>query len=237
MARILVVDDDKKTVATIALYLRNEGHTVLEAYDGGTAVERFRVEAPDLLILDLMLPGIDGIDIARLVRLDSDVPVIMLTARTFEDDRLAGFAAGADDYISKPFSPRELVARVNAVLRRTGAEHPDDVITIGPLTIDTGAHDVRVDGMHVKLTPTEFRLLEALARRPGRVFTRNEIVDRVFGRAYPGLERSVDTHLSNLRGKLHSRSAPDVIVTVHGVGYKLQIPAKEAGNGPHDDEA
>ena len=224
MATILVVDDDRKTVATIALYLRADGHSVVEAYTGSEAVEAFRTHTPDLVILDLMLPGIDGIDIARLLRLDSDVPVIMLTARTFEDDRLAGFSAGADDYVTKPFSPRELVARVDAVLRRTRRDEPDETITIHGMTIDAGSHEVRVDDRPVQLTPTEFRLLLALARRPGRVFPRGELVERVFGSAYPGVERSIDTHLSNLRRKLAAASRPDTIATVHGVGYKLQPP-------------
>lgn len=224
MATILVVDDDRKTVETIALYLRNDGHAVVESYSGTGAVEQFRRHDPDLVILDLMLPGIDGIDIARLFRLDSNVPVIMLTARTFEEDRLEGFAAGADDYVTKPFSPRELVARVAAVLRRTGAAEPDEVIAIDGLTIDAGAHEARVDDEQLPLTPTEFRLLQALARRPGRVFPRGELVERVFGSAYPGVERSIDTHLSNLRRKLARTSLSDLIVTVHGVGYKLQAP-------------
>ena len=231
MARILVVDDDPKTVTTISLYLSHEGHTVIEAFDGSSAVEKFRSERPDLVVLDLMLPGIDGVDIARLVRLDSDVPVIMLTARTLEEDRLAGFAAGADDYVTKPFSPRELVARVAAVLRRTGREQEEGSITIGPLTIDTAGHDVFVDGTSVRLTPTEFSILHTLARSPGRVFSRAEIVERVFGRSYPGLDRSVDTHLSNLRQKLHSSAAPEIIRTVHGVGYKLQAPEGERDAG------
>jgi DNA-binding response OmpR family regulator len=222
MARILVVDDDRKTVSTIALYLRNDGHTVVEAYDGTQAVERFRTGAPDLLILDLMLPGIDGIDVARLVRLDSDVPVIMLTARTFEEDRLTGFGAGADDYVTKPFSPRELVARVNAILRRSREREPEQLVTVGNVTIDVTAHEVRVDGNPLRLTPTEFRVLETLARTPGRVFSRNDIVERVFGTAYPGVDRSIDTHLSNLRQKLQAASARVPIRTVHGVGYKLQ---------------
>lgn len=222
MARILVVDDDRKTVATIALYLTNSGHTVDEAYSGSEAMEQFRAHPPDLLILDLMLPGIDGIDIARLVRLDSDIPVIMLTARTFESDRLDGFAAGADDYVTKPFSPRELVARVEAILRRSAPRAHDTTMRLGPVYIDAASHEVLVDGRPVRLTRTEFRVLETLAQRPGQVFPRSELVRRVFGDSYAGLDRSIDTHVSNLRQKLHAGGAPGMIETVHGVGYKLQ---------------
>jgi len=222
MARILVVDDDRKTVATIALYLTNSGHTVVEAYSGGEAVEQFRAQQPDLLILDLMLPGIDGIDIARLVRLDSGVPVIMLTARTFESDRLAGFAAGADDYVTKPFSPRELMARVDAILRRSAPRDHDQALSIGPVSIDVASHEVWVHDLPVRLTRSEFRVLETLARHRGQVFPRSELVRRVFGEAYAGLDRSIDTHVSNLRQKLDAGGAAGLIETIHGVGYKLR---------------
>lgn len=223
MARILVVDDDRKTVATIALYLRNSGHTVFVAYSGGEAVERFRAQPIDLIILDLMLPGIDGIDVSRLVRLDNDVPVVMLTARTFESDRLAGFAAGADDYVTKPFSPRELVARVDAILRRSAPRTPDGALSIGSVSIDVASHEVTVNDQPVRLTRSEFRVLETLARHPGQVFQRGELVRRVFGETYAGLDRSIDTHVSNLRQKLQAEGASDLIDTIHGVGYKLRV--------------
>lgn len=221
-----MVDDDRKAVSTIALYLEHDGHTVLEAYSGTGALECVRRDAPDLIILDLMLPGIDGFDIARLLRLDSDVPIIMLTARTFEEDRIAGFEAGADDYVTKPFSPRELVARVNAVLRRSHGAEREAAIRVGRITVDPGAHEVYVGKVRVQLTRTEFRVLETLAREPDRVFGRSQIVERVFGSGYAGLDRSVDTHLSNLRRKLDDAGAGDAIETVHGVGYRLR-----AGSG------
>jgi len=222
MARILVVDDDRKTVATIALYLRNSGHTVVEAYSGSEAVELYRAQSPDLIVLDLMLPGIDGTDVSRLVRLDSDVPVIMLTARTFESDRLAGFAAGADDYVTKPFSPRELIARVEAILRRSAPTIHDQALSIGPVSIDVASHEVWVRDLPVRLTRSEFRVLETLARHPGQVFPRGELVRRVFGESYAGLDRSIDTHVSNLRQKLHAAGVHGLIETIHGVGFKLR---------------
>jgi DNA-binding response OmpR family regulator len=222
MARILVVDDDLKTARTVALYLEHEGHTVLQVHDGMRAVEVARSEKPDLIVLDVMLPQLDGLDVARLVRTDSAVPIIMVTARTQEEDSLVGFSAGADDYVRKPFSPRELVARVRVMLRRAptdaGAQKQD---RIGSLQVDHDSHLIRWAETPIHFTPTEFRLIEVLATHPGRVFPRSELIDRVMGISYPGVERSIDTHIANARKKFRAVAGSDVILTVHGVGYKL----------------
>jgi DNA-binding response OmpR family regulator len=222
MARILVVDDDTKTVRTITLYLEEEGHQVVQATDGMRAVSSFREREPDLIVLDLMLPHVDGLHVAELVRMDSDVPILMLTAKTLEDDTLAGFAAGADDYVTKPFSPRELMARVAALLKRTTASRrPKETIAHGRLVVDRHSHEVRCRERSISLTKTEFRLLEVFVEQPERVFPRSELVDRVFGSDYPGIDRSIDTHLSNLRRKLGQCGEDSLITTVHGVGYRL----------------
>jgi DNA-binding response OmpR family regulator len=224
VATILIVDDDKKAVATIGLYLRNEGHTILEAYSGAEAIDRFRDHAPDLIVLDLMLPTIDGIDVAKLVRLESSVPIIMVTARGFEDDKLTGFAAGADDYVVKPFSPRELAARVRALLRRSnGEEEAYDLLETGDLRIDPGRREVSWRGRQIRCTRTEFDVLTVLARSPGRVFSRSQLVAKVFGEEYQGADRSIDTHISGIRKKLGA-DAESLLQTVHGVGYRLQDP-------------
>ncbi|MFP4376250.1 MAG: response regulator transcription factor [Spirochaetales bacterium] len=222
MARILVVDDDPKTVRTITLYLENEEHEVIAAGDGMRALTALRNHQPDLIVLDLMLPQVDGLHVAELVRMDSDVPILMLTAKTLEEDTLAGFAAGADDYVTKPFSPRELVARVHALLRRSATVRPiKERLDYGPLTIDKHSHEVLCNEQAVALTRTEFRLLEVFVEQPDRVFPRNELVDRVFGSDYPGIDRSIDTHLSNLRRKLGNCGEDSFIKTIHGVGYRL----------------
>jgi DNA-binding response OmpR family regulator len=222
--RILVVEDDPKTLDSVRLYLEHAGFEVIPAIDGRTALQlATAVPAPDLLVLDRMLPHVDGLTICRTVRERSDVPIILLTARTTEEDRLEGLDEGADDYISKPFSPRELVARVRAVLRRFPAgarERP--AIAIAGLSIDPARHEVRVRGGIVALTPREFLLLETLARAPGRAFTREDLATRAFGHEYGALERTIDAHVLNLRRKIERDPArPKLICTVFGVGYRF----------------
>jgi DNA-binding response OmpR family regulator len=217
-ARILVVDDDAKTVAAVRLYLEHGGYLVDVASDGPTALEKARATpSPDLVVLDRMLPGLDGIAICRLLQRESKLPVILLTARTTEADRLEGLDVGADDYVSKPFSPRELVARVRAVLRRTRGDE-DGPLEAGVLRIDPARREVTVAGRPVELTPREFALAAALARRPGRVFTRQELRNRAFGPDSDALDRTVDAHVMNLRRKLGEAVR---VETVFGVGYKL----------------
>ena len=221
-ARILVVDDDAKTVASVRLYLEHAGYAVETAGDGRAALERARADPPpDLVVLDRMLPHLDGMAVCRLVRAESGIPVILLTARTSEADRLEGLDLGADDYVSKPFSPRELVARVRAVLRRTQPEETETV-AVGALAIDTARREVSVGGRGVSLTPREFAILIALARAPGRVFSREALRDRAFGAASDALDRTVDAHIVKLRRKLKAASAEaPPVETVFGVGYRL----------------
>jgi DNA-binding response OmpR family regulator len=215
--RILLVEDDPKTRETVALYLRREGHEVVTAGDGVRALEAAHEHEPHLVVLDLMLPRMDGLAVCRALRESPLRPgIIMVTARTTEDDKLTGLDLGADDYVTKPFSPRELMARVRAVLRRASEE---DVISAGEIAVDRVRREVRVHDVEVTLTPTEYRLLEALVRAPGRTFTRQELVERAFGDDYDGLDRTVDVHVKNLRRKLGD--AGNVITTVFGVGYKL----------------
>jgi two-component system alkaline phosphatase synthesis response regulator PhoP len=219
---VLVVDDDAKTVAAISLYLERAGFETIAAYDGRRALEAARIESPDLVVLDLMLPLVDGREVCRRLRAESAVPIVMLTARATEEDVLAGLDLGADDYVAKPFSPRELVARVRAVLRRAPPAtepEPPPLLTAGDVAIDPRARAVSVAGRDVHLTPAEFKLLEALVRAPGRAFTRAELAERAFGWDYEGLDRTVDAHVKNLRKKLGTSGSR--IATVYGVGYKL----------------
>jgi len=221
---ILVVDDDKKTVDLLRLYLEREKYRVLAAYDGQQALMLARQKYPSLVILDWMLPKVDGLDVCRILRAESNVPIIMLTAKATEEDTLQGLDLGADDYVTKPFSPRELVARVRVMLRRAYAqEEPPEELHIGPLLIDFRAHEVWLDRERIDLTPKEFRLLETLAREPGRAFSRLELVQRVFGLDYEGFERTVDVHMMNLRKKIEpSPNEPIYLQTVYGVGYKFR---------------
>jgi DNA-binding response OmpR family regulator len=228
--RILVVDDDKKIVELVSLYLRRDGYGVLAAYDGREALDLARQKQPDLVVLDLLLPELDGREVCRILRAESRVPIIMLTARSTDDDKLVGLELGADDYITKPFNPRELVARIRAVLRRsTPDEERQQDLEFGDLQISYVRHEVRVRGAAASLTPTEFRLLEALAGEPGRAFSRSDLLDRAFGYDYEGLERTVDVHIMNLRRKIEADSAhPRLIVTVPGIGYRFEgdrVPA------------
>ena len=222
--RILVVDDEAGIRELVGTYLRNEGFDVEEAADGEQALEMFRNQEFDLLVLDLRLPGLDGYDVLREIRRDSSVYVIVLTARSEEADKLIGLELGADDYVTKPFSPRELVARVRAVLRRRrdGAVSDDEQMRFGGLVVDVGRHEVRVDDAPVELTNLEFELLASLAGAPGRVFTRRQLIERVWGWDFYGDERLVDVHVRNLRKSLgDSADDPRFVGTVRGVGYKL----------------
>ncbi|MEP7356229.1 MAG: response regulator transcription factor [Anaerolineales bacterium] len=223
--KILVVDDDKKTVDLVRLYLEKDGYRVLCAYDGQQALELARHKQPDLLVVDLMLPKMDGLDLCRILRAETSVPIILLTARTTEDDKLLGLDLGADDYVTKPFSPRELLARIRAVLRRAGATatpaEPESA-HYRDLAVDFQSRAVAVRGQPVRLTPKEYKLLEILMRQPNRAFTRLELLEGAFGFDYEGLERTVDVHLMNLRRKIEPDLAqPVYILTVYGVGYKF----------------
>jgi two-component system alkaline phosphatase synthesis response regulator PhoP len=224
---ILVVDDEPQIVELVSDYLKQAGYRVLTTRDGQTALTLARHEHPDLIVLDLMLPGgPDGLDVCRRLRQDlslADVPIIMLTARTEETDRLIGLELGADDYVTKPFSPREVVARVRAVLRRArGSVQPSGVIRAGELAVDLTNRSVTVAGEPVSLTPTEFDLLAVMARDPGRPFTRAQLLDLVYDVAYAGYDRAVDSHIKNLRRKIEpDPREPRYVLTVYGVGYKL----------------
>ena len=221
--KILVIEDDAVVANTTALYLREDGFEVVTAHDGNTGLELASAGDVSLIVLDLMIPGISGIEICRRVRKSSAVPILMLTARVSEEDRLTGFDAGADDYVPKPFSPREIVARARALLRRAGTSPANarPALEIGDLQIDLWAKQVRVGGRLEAVTSTEFRLLSVLAGSPGRVFSRSELVARVFGPDYDGFDRTIDAHITNLRKKLESGSEPRYILTVHGLGYRL----------------
>lgn len=226
--KILVVDDDRKTVALVKLYLERDGCTVLCAYDGTTALSLARREKPEVIVLDLMLPGVDGGQICSTLRAESDVAILMLTARATLEDRIAGLDLGADDYLVKPFSPRELVARVKAVMRRLPSEAlfrgPEEIVR-NDVCINTRTREVRVRGRLVNLTPVEFRLLTVLAGEPGRVFTREQLVIKVFGHDYDGLDRAIDVHVMRLRRKVEPDPADSpYLKTVYGVGYTFQAP-------------
>jgi DNA-binding response OmpR family regulator len=222
-AKILVVDDETKIVKLVRAYLEQAGYTVVVAEDGQTALIQSRREKPDLVILDLGLPGIDGLDVARTLRREGDTPIIMLTARVDDTDRIIGLELGADDYVSKPFNPRELVARVRAVLRRTtGTAPPVEILRGGDLILDVTAHLATLAGQPLDLTPTEFDLLQVFMQSPGRAFTRLDLLDRVQGDAYEGYERTIDAHVKNLRAKLGDDPRhPRYVQTVYGVGYKF----------------
>ena len=220
---ILVVDDAPKIVKQARDYLEKGGFRVVVTGDGGTALALARHQRPDLVVLDLNLPGMDGLDVCRALRRESDVPIIMLTARVEETDRLIGLELGADDYITKPFSPRELVARVRAVMRRVrGGVRQPGLIRVGNLEIDIHGHRVTRAGETIDLTRSEFNLLVLLAQHPGQTFTRAQLLDRLHGVAYDGYDRSVDAHVKNLRRKLEpDPSEPHYVLTVYGVGYKF----------------
>jgi DNA-binding response OmpR family regulator len=223
MTTVLVVEDEIEIARVVRDYLRNAGFEVIVVGDGGSAVASVRSSKPDLLVLDLGLPGSDGLDVAREIRRWSSTPIVMLTARGDETDRIVGLELGADDYVVKPFSPKELVARVRAVLRRTRtAERGDEVLRAGEVEVDTGRMRASVSGTQVELTPTEFQLLATLVREPGRVFTRSQLLDAVHGVAIESYERAIDAHVKNLRRKIEpTPSEPRYLLTVHGVGYRF----------------
>jgi DNA-binding response OmpR family regulator len=219
-SRVLVVDDNVRTQEAIGLYLRHAGYAVDVAGTGPEALALAADRTPDLIVLDLMLPGLGGLDVCRALRERTDVPIIMVTARTTEEDKLEGLRCGADDYVTKPFSPRELVARVATVLRR--ARPVARAIQAGRVSIDLTSREVRRDGEVVPTTPAEFRLLEVLASTPGRAWTRADLAARAFGHGYEALDRTIDAHVMNLRRKLeHDRTRPALIQTVFGVGYRF----------------
>ncbi|MFD7551866.1 response regulator transcription factor [Streptomyces sp. NPDC059578] len=223
-ARILVAEDDAKHAGLIRIYLEQDGHAVHVAGDGRAALDRARTARPDLVVLDVMLPGIDGLDICRILRAESDVPILLVTARTTEEDILLGLDLGADDYLTKPCSPRELAARVRALLRRSGKATDGEpaVLRVGGMEVDTVRFEVRLSGRTVTLTSKEFGILETLAREPGRVFTRAQIIERAFGFDHDVLERTVDAHVMNLRRKLEQDPThPRHLETVYGRGYRI----------------
>jgi DNA-binding response OmpR family regulator len=223
MRTVLVVDDEAKIVQLARDYLEHAGFAVLTASDGLEAVEAARRRHPDLVVLDLGLPGLDGLEVTRELRRDSSIPIVMLTARDDELDKLLGLELGADDYLTKPFSPRELVARVKAVLRRTErSAQPGDVIRAGELTLDVPRMRAELGGRAIDLTTTEFNLLAALAASPGRIFTRSQLLDALRGIAFESYERAIDSHVKNLRRKLEpDPREPRYILTVYGVGYRF----------------
>ena len=227
MATILLVDDDPKIRELLRLYVERDGHRALFAADGETALDLAARRRPDIVLLDVMLPGIDGLEVCRRLREVSDVPILLLTARSAEGDRVVGLDLGADDYVVKPFSPRELMARVRALLRRRGPVAADQPwLVAGDLELDPNAVEVRLDGALLDLTPFEFRILQALMARPARVLTRDELIDAIHGDDDPGIfDRTIDVHLGRLRRKLGDDAAsPRYIGTVRTVGYKFVAP-------------
>jgi two-component system, OmpR family, alkaline phosphatase synthesis response regulator PhoP len=221
--KILVIDDEPKIVEICQDYLRASGFEVISAGDGIQGLNTARREKPDLIVLDLMMPGMDGLDVCRNLRRDGNTPIIMLTARVEESDKLVGLELGADDYITKPFSPRELVARVRVVLRRTGGDNLSEVIRVGEVSIDRTRYEATLPEKTILLTPTEFEILATLMRQPGRIFSRAQLLTAVHGIAFESYERAIDSHIRNLRRKLETTSGESrYIVTVHGVGYKFE---------------
>ena len=231
MKTVLVVDDEPKIVQLARDYLEHAGFTVLTSADGAAALHVARTRRPDLVVLDLGLPSMDGFDVTKALRAESSVPIVVLTARDDELDKVLGLELGADDYMTKPFSPRELVARVRSVLRRT--ERPAEAngrLVAGDVVVDRARRTVTVAGRSVELTATEFEILAALAAQPGRVFTRSQLLDAVHGVAFDSYERAIDAHVKNIRRKLEpDPHAPRFLLTVHGVGYRLADPGEPAG--------
>ncbi|OMI33725.1 response regulator transcription factor [Streptomyces sparsogenes] len=235
-ARVLVAEDDEKQARLIRIYLEREGNAVQTVHDGRSAIDRARTTRPDLIVLDVMMPQVDGLDVCRILRTESQVPILLLTARSTEEDMLLGLDLGADDYMTKPYSPRELTARVRALLRRSRAAGGEPtVIRAGALEIDTARFEVRLAGEVIALTGKEFAILALLAGEPGRAFTRAQIIDRVFGFEQNVLERTVDAHVMNLRRKLErGPGTPRMLETVYGRGYRLADPDR-GGSGDRGD--
>ncbi|HLO30337.1 MAG TPA: response regulator transcription factor [Anaerolineales bacterium] len=219
--KILLVDDEPEILEICRDYLKASGYEVVTAKDGLQGLASTRREKPDLVVLDLMLPEMDGLDVCRAIRRESSVPIIMLTARVEETDKLVGLEIGADDYMTKPFSPRELVARVRVVLRRASGDAAAEMIRVGSVSLDRAHYEVQIGPRAVTLTPTEFEIMATLMSQPGRIFSRNQLLRSAHGVAFESYERAIDSHIRNLRHKLE----PDeLIFTVHGVGYKFQAP-------------
>ena len=223
--RVLIVDDDAKIVELVKLYLIRDGYGVITAYDGTTALKLARESHPDLIVLDIMLPGIDGLEICRILRQESSVPIVLLTARTTEQDRILGLDMGADDYIIKPFSPKELAARVRAVFRRTAADAQDmgpQELKFGKLSVNFLKHEAYLADKSINLTPVEFKLLGVMIKEPNRVFSRGQLIEKVLGYDFDGFDRTIDVHILNLRRKLEPDAGkPTFIKTVYGSGYKF----------------
>ncbi len=238
--KILIVEDDSKIVRTLRLYLEKAGYAVVPVYNGGEALPAFRGERPDLVLLDLNLPGVDGLEVCKSLRRESSVPIIMLTARVDETDRLIGLELGADDYIVKPFSPREVVARVRATMRRiSGQLSVNEVLRAGDIALDLSTYRARIGSTSIDLTRSEFEILSTLARSPGRVFNRAQLLEETQGLAYEGYERSIDQHIKNLRKKFRQvlGDLPEIIETVYGVGYRLNPPFSNVeGKDTHDND-
>ncbi len=229
--RVIIVDDDENIVHLVRMYLERDGYQVWSAHDGAEGVELARQTRPDVIVLDLMLPGMDGLAVCRELRRGSNVPIVMLTARSTESDKLTGLDLGADDYVTKPFSPRELLARIRAVLRRVpgAADQGPEQIIVGPLTLYPRRFQVELGGRPVRLTPTEFNLIRAMAEAPGQVFSRPQLIEKAFGYDFEGFERNVDVHITSLRRKLDAASnGARLIKTVYGLGYKLEVDAGAA---------
>jgi two-component system alkaline phosphatase synthesis response regulator PhoP len=241
---VLVAEDDEKQAELIRLYLEQDGHLVTVVHDGRAALDVTRARQPDLLVLDVMMPHLDGLEVCRILRRDSEVPVLLLTARSTEDDLLLGLGLGADDYLTKPYSPREMVARVRTLLRRSRVlegrtSASDTPIVVGDIMIDLASHQLTRNGEPIDCTPGEFTLFTAMAAQPGRVFTRQQILEQLHGDGRFITERSVDAHIMNLRKKIElDPRRPTIIVTVFGVGYRLVVDRGEKrarpGQDPHD---
>ncbi|MEE4194456.1 MAG: response regulator transcription factor [Anaerolineae bacterium] len=219
MKRILLIEDDPDIIEISRDYLKASGFDTQTAIDGVEGLAAARREKPDLIVLDLNLPKMDGLDVCRTIRRESDVPIIMLTARVEEVDKLIGLELGADDYITKPFSPRELVARVRAVLRRIGPSVESDFVRVGQVTLDQAHYTVEVPEKKVSLTATEYQILSTLMSQPGRIFSRRQLTEAIHGTSFPGYERAINSHINNLRRKLEPG---EFIVTIHGIGYKFE---------------
>lgn len=232
--KILIVDDDEKITKVLAAYLTKENYLPVFAATGPEGLSKFRSEKPDLILLDVMLPGLSGIEVCRVLRQESSVPILMLTARDGEDDRISGLELGADDYITKPFSPRELIARIKAVFRRTQASAAASaglpLLTLGSLVLDEGGHTASAGEAPLALTPTEFNLLAAFMRHPGQVLSRQQLMTAAQEDFFEGYERTIDSHIKNLRKKLNLTSSDlGYIQTVYGVGYRMKESEEERG--------